>query len=196
MISLAMIRHGPTDWNKDRRLQGRTDVPLSAEGRDAAVRWRLSPGVLDYRPVSSPLLRAVETAALLGMEEPEIESRIQEMDYGEWEGQSLDDLRRDLGQEMADNETRGLDFRAPGGESPREVQARLTPWLAEVAARGKPTVAVSHHGVLRALLSLATGWPMTGNPPEKVIWGAIHYFELGDSGKIAVDRLNVSMEPT
>ena len=196
MISLAMIRHGPTDWNKDRRLQGRTDVPLSAKGRDATAHWRLPPGILDYHPVSSPLLRAVETAALLGMEDPEIEPRIQEMDYGEWEGQSLDDLRRDLGQEMADNETRGLDFRAPGGESPREVQARLTPWLAEVAARGKPTVAVSHHGVLRALLSLATGWPMTGNPPEKVIWGAIHYFELGDSGKIAVDRLNVSMEPT
>ncbi len=196
MISLAMIRHGPTDWNKDRRLQGRTDVPLSAEGRAAAARWRLPPGILDYHPVSSPLRRAVKTAALLGMEDPEIEPRIQEMGYGEWEGQNLDDLRRDLGREMEDNEARGLDFRAPGGESPREVQARLTPWLTEVAARGRPTVAVSHHGILRALLSLATGWQMTGNPPEKITWGTIHYFELDESGNIAVDRLNVSMEPT
>ena len=51
----------------------------------------------------------------------------------------LADLRAELGPAMAENEARGLDFRPPGGESPREVQARLKPFLADLAA---PTVAV------------------------------------------------------
>src|SRR3546814_15044213 len=65
---------------------------------------------------------------------------------------------------MAANEARGLDFRPPGGESPRDVQDRLRPLLAELAAAGADVVAVSHKGVLRALYALASGWDLRGTP--------------------------------
>ncbi len=194
--SLALIRHGPTAWTRDNRLQGHTDVPLSAEGREAVSRWRLPPVLSSYQWVSSPLTRATETARLLGAAPLRIEPRLKEMSYGEWEGRRLKDLRAELGPAIAENEARGLDFRPAGGESPRELLRRLSPWLAEVARDGRPTLAVTHQGVVRALLSLATGWDMTGRPPEKLAWGAVQFFRLDADGTVGVDRLNVSLEAT
>jgi probable phosphoglycerate mutase len=69
---------------------------------------------------------------------------------------------------MAANEARGLDFRPPGGESPREVCARLQALLAELAADPQPVVAVCHKGVIRAALVLATGWDMRSKPPLRL----------------------------
>src|SRR3546814_19841125 len=66
------------------------------------------------------------------------------------------------------NEARGLDFRPPGGESPRDVQDRLRPLLAELADAGEDVVAVSHKGVLRALYALASGWDMRGKPAPQM----------------------------
>lgn len=195
MTTLAMIRHGPTTWTRENRLQGHTDIPLSDEGRDMVSSWRVPPALDRFHWVSSPLRRAIETARLLGAENPEIEPSIKEMNYGDWEGSRFDDLRSALGEAMAENEARGLDFRPEGGESPREVQGRLLPWLSDVAGRGRPTVAVSHHGVLRALYSLAVGWTMVGRPPEKFQRGAVHYFQLDKNGKVSVERLNVSLAP-
>ena len=65
---------------------------------------------------------------------------------------------------MIENEARGLDFRPPGGESPRDVQARLRPFLESLR---DPTIAVTHKGVLRALYALATGWTMERKAPRQ-----------------------------
>ena len=70
--------------------------------------------------------------------------RLVEMHWGEWEGRLLAELRDELGAPMRENEARGWDFRPAGGESPREVWARIQPWLAEVAAAGEPTLAITH----------------------------------------------------
>lgn len=195
MTALVMIRHGPTAWNKDMRLQGLTDVPLSDEGREMVSNWRLPASTAGYRWVSSPLRRATETAILLGAADPRIEPRLTEMNYGNWEGRSLHELRQTLGEEMAANEARGVDFYPEGGETPRQVQERLTSWLAEVGKAGEPTLAISHHGVLRALYSLATGWNMVDALPEKFSWGAMHCFSVSTDGSVSVDRINVSLEP-
>jgi probable phosphoglycerate mutase len=97
---------------------------------------------------------------------------------------------------MAENEARGLDFRPPGGESPRDVQARLEPWLAALAAGDQAiNVAVAHKGVIRALYALAVGWDMTGKPPEKLRDGCGHLFEIDEAGRPAVVRLNVPLAP-
>ncbi len=194
MTALAMIRHGPTAWTEENRIQGHSDISLSAAGRDMVSGWRVPPEIKDYDWVSSPLSRARETAVLLSGKEPAIEPRLREMNYGEWEGLRLTDLRTELGDEMAANEARGLDFRPPGGESPRQLQDRLRPWLSEVAARGRPTLAVAHHGVLRALVSLATGWTMAVPPPDKLQWGTAHTFRLDDDGAVSAERLNISLE--
>ena len=66
MTSLVVIRHGPTEWNAEGRIQGRSDVPLSAEGRATVSAWRMPAGIggPEWAWLSSPLQRARETAAL------------------------------------------------------------------------------------------------------------------------------------
>ena len=195
MTILAVIRHGPTAWNEDKRLQGRADVPLSADGCAAVAAWRLPVEIAGFAWTSSPLRRAVETAEILGARNLVTEPRLMETDWGAWEGRRLAELRRELGAAMAENEARGLDFQPAGGESPRQVQARLRPWLGDVAARGEATLAVTHKGVIRALAALATGWTMTGDPPAGLGRAAAHLFRLDGAGNIGVERLDIGLVP-
>jgi probable phosphoglycerate mutase len=116
------------------------------------------------------------------------------MDWGMWEGETLAGLRMRLGQEMAASEAAGLDFRPRGGESPREVQARLMPLLTDIAQTRRPTAAVTHKGVIRAVLALATGWDMRDKPPHRLDWSAAHLFRLDASGEPRIARLNVALE--
>jgi broad specificity phosphatase PhoE len=143
------------------------------------------------RVVTSPLARCVQTAALLGAPDAEREPRIVEMDWGRWEGESLAALRERRGEEMRENEARGLDFTPPEGESPRLVMGRLRSWLREVAEKEVPTLAVTHRGVIRAILAEATGWDMRGKAPAKLDWQAAHFFLLDRKGTPSVERLNV-----
>jgi probable phosphoglycerate mutase len=143
------------------------------------------------RVVTSPLARCVQTAALLGAPDAEREPRIVEMDWGGWEGEPLAALRERRGKEMRENEARGLDFTPPGGESPRRVLERIRSWLSEVAQKNLPTLAVTHRGVIRAILAEATGWDMRGKAPAKLEWQAAHFFVLDAKGTPRVERLNV-----
>ena len=194
MIDLLFLRHGPTEWNEAGRIQGRRDVPLVARARESLSRRRLPNRFGEGRRwISSPLLRAQQTARALGAEALEIEPRLIEMDWGEWEGWSLPALREALGAAMRENEARGLDFETPAGDGPRRVQARLRPWLAEVAGAGRPVAAVSHKGVGRALLALATGWDMQGRAPVRLRWEHAHRFEVSDAGEPRLVEPNVAL---
>jgi predicted glycosyltransferase/broad specificity phosphatase PhoE len=190
-VPLVAIRHAPTVWNAERRLQGRTDVPLSPEGEATARAWKLDPAWQDYRVIASPLARAQTTARLLFPGRAiAIDARLIEMSFGDWEGKSLAELRGKAGSDAESRERMGLDFQAPGGESPRQVQARIAPLLAEIIA---PTIIVTHKAVLRALLSLATGWEMLGKPPVKLQPSTAHVFSVHEGGALAIDRMNVSL---
>jgi broad specificity phosphatase PhoE len=189
---LALIRHMPTEWNAAGRLQGREDLPLAA---GAAPEWRVPPELDGFRWLTSPLRRAIDTAHRLGIAEPVVEPRLAEMGWGAWEGETLAGLRSRLGAEMAMAEAAGLDLRPPGGESPREVQARVMPLLAEIARSARPTATITHKGVIRAVLSLATGWDMKDKPPHRLSWSAAHLFRLDTAGRPSVACLNISLEP-
>ncbi len=191
MTALALIRHGMTAWNSEGRMQGRRDVPLSEAGRAALAGLRPPPELDGFAWLSSPLVRAVETAELLSGQSPEVDPRLVEMDWGEWEGLTLDELRA-AHPEMAANEERGLDFQPPGGESPRQVQDRLKPLLAELAG-GPPRVVVSHKGVMRAIMALAFEWPFKGRAPAKLARHAAHLFTLEADGRPRPGRLNLPL---
>lgn len=185
MTRLALLRHADTAWSVERRIQGRMDLPL-LPGCAVMVPAEFS----SFRTVTSPLRRCVETAALLGRADAEREPRLAEMSWGSWEGRRLEELRAELGEAVRDNEARGWDFRPEGGESPRDVLARVQPWLAEVAARGQATLAVTHRGVIRAVLAHALGWDLRGKPPVKLDWHAVHLFSVDTGGTARVERLN------
>jgi probable phosphoglycerate mutase len=131
----------------------------------------------------------------LAGQEVTADERLVEMDWGAWEGRTLADLRRAGGLAMEQNEARGLDFRPPGGESPREVQRRLRCWLLDVAAADRPIVAVTHKGVMRAALSLACGWDMRTKPPVKVAWTSGHLYLLSAAGSLAIKQLDLEFAP-
>ena len=194
MLSIDVLRHAPTAWNEAGRMQGRHDVPLGPGGRQTAALWRLPPDVArGARIVSSPLARAVETATLLCGRAPAIADALIEMDWGAWEGFRLDELRSRHGDAFVRNAARGLDFRPPGGESPREVMTRALAWIHQVVRDAVPVVAVTHNGVLRALLAAATGWDMLGKPPVRTRPGTVQRFAVARAGTLRLVASNVPL---
>jgi broad specificity phosphatase PhoE len=168
LTRLLLIRHGSTEWNEARRLQGRADPGLSPRGRTEVRSWRLPEVWKDARWLSSPLRRARETAALLTAAPVELEPRLIETDWGAFEGRTLSDVRAEDPAGMAASEARGLDFRPPGGESPREVADRFRSLATELSEAATPVVAITHKGVVHAAIALATGWAMRGKPPVRL----------------------------
>ncbi|MBM3508667.1 MAG: histidine phosphatase family protein [Alphaproteobacteria bacterium] len=186
-VSLALIRHFPTAWNTSGRIQGRTDIPLADPERRGGALGR---DLVDRDWYVSPLERARATAALLGIAAPAVDPRLIEMDWGTYEGQTLDDLRRGLGTRLAKNEAHGLDFRPEGGETPREVAGRFQAFLNDIARNQRPAGAITHKGVIRAALVLATKWDMRGKAPVKLAWDRAHIFAVAADGALRLDRPN------
>jgi probable phosphoglycerate mutase len=194
-LTLLLLRHGPTDWNAEGRIQGHSDIGLSPQGEATVATWRLPPACCDGQWYVSPLVRARRTAALLGHAEALVEPRLIEANWGQWEGERLADLRARLGATLVEEEARGLDFHPPGGESPRDLQQRIMPFLHEVARLDRPAVAVTHKGIIRAIYALAIGWDMRGDPPDKLKDEHAHLFELDREGTPRAKRLNLSLRP-
>lgn len=193
-LPFAILRHAPTVWNAEGRLQGLTDIPLSPAGELAARSWHLPAPADRWRRTCSPLQRARRTAELLRPSAPvAIDLRLCEMSFGIWEGRSVASLRAEGGEAFAAAEDLGLDFHPPGGESPRMVMTRLQGWIADLVSRGEPVVAVSHKAAIRALLALATGWDMTGRQPVKLDWRCLHFFSAHGDGRVTLDRPNVPL---
>ena len=155
MTPIALMRHYPTDWNTNGRLQGRSDIPLTDQARaDLRARHMPSPW-REARVVASPLVRARETAELLAEGRPVlIEPRLVELSWGDWEGR--------LAADLLDNDTSGfrpthlwtMDERAPGGESQQEAWNRVAPALADLAT-GPAVVVVTHKALMRLILRSA-----------------------------------------
>lgn len=195
MTQLVLIRHGPTEWNESRLVQGRSDIALSAAGRAEVEGWRVPGEFASFDWIASPLRRARETAEILYGAPVPTDERLTEMDWAAWEGRTLDDLRAEIGNLMTAWEARGLDFRAPGGESPRDVQARLRPFLAERARAERPTVAVCHRGVIRAVYALAISWDMTSKAPRRLADACAQVFTLAPDGTPRVRELDLPLVP-
>ena len=193
-VRVLMVRHGRTAWNERGRIQGHTDIPLSEAGRARlrAVQIPLAYG--EYAWQSSPLRRAVESAALLGAKNLEVDARLMEMHWGNWEGETRPELRKRLGAQMQRMEERGVDFRPSGGESPRELIHRLNEWLRDLRAGGHGVIAVTHKGVIRAALALAAGWDLRGSAPLRLDWERAHLFALRD-GRLQMEEMNIALHP-
>ncbi len=164
---IYLLRHGQTEFNRDRRMQGRLDSPLTELGVAQARRMGecLKPFVDDparWSVVSSHLGRARQTAeivrATLGLSCPlETDERLAEIHMGEWEG-----LQREEIPNVADKlAVHDWIFRSPGGETYDAVAARLSAWLAEVDERdSRRRVVVSHGAAGRVLRHLYAKGPV------------------------------------
>ena len=149
---LFLVRHGESTYNAEGRLQGQADPPLSPRGRaEAEALAQVLDGIAPARVISSDLLRARETAALLGHPEAPTDARLREIDVGEWEGRPLSEFPP--GPEPS---WRGGPLVPPGGEAWPELVARVGGVVDELLAGGGPWLVVAHGGVVRAAVAYLT----------------------------------------
>ena len=157
--TIVLVRHGETDWNRERRFQGHADQPLNEAGRRQAGELADILGGERLAAVyTSPLRRARETAAIVaervGLEAHELEA-LREIDVGDWQGLTIEEIRTRF-PERADVAWRsGWE----NGETHGELDARVIPALHALAGRhaGESVLGVTHAGPIRAALAAATG---------------------------------------
>jgi len=163
MLRLILARHGETVYNMQGRYQGQADLPLNDTGQQQAARLasRLSQEEI-HAIYASDLQRARETAAAIAA--PHVlpvrdDPRLREMDFGEWEGLTYEEIQERYLQQLAAWEADPLDVAPPGGETLAQVAARVQAVLDEITrAHPEQTVLlVAHGGPLRVLLCLALG---------------------------------------
>ena len=162
---LYYVRHGQTDWNAERRLQGQHDIPLNALGRTQAIqcgtilrdlfeRDNRQANDLDY--FASPLGRARKTMELMRTElglDPQVyrtDVRLMEMSFGRWEGFTAAELQAREAQALAARERDKWNFALPGGESYAQLMIRVRTWYQTVE---RDAVVSAHGGVARALIA-------------------------------------------
>jgi probable phosphoglycerate mutase len=168
---LYLVRHGETDWNRERRVQGATDIPLNDTGRAQA---REAADLLVRRSfdavVASPLSRAFETGSIiaerLGLDTPSTLDDLKERSYGDAEGMTNDEIA-----------ARWPDDVVPGRESRRALLARVTEALGEIAIRfdAGSVVVATHGAVIRCVVNaVAPGAADSWTTPIRN--GSIHSF--------------------
>ena len=182
MNNIIFIRHAETEWNMLGLIQGHTDIPICKEGETNAKKWKID--LNNYTLWSSPLQRAIKTAELVFSKKPKIENALIEMNWGDWEGKKLSELRNKLGIKMIINENLGLDMRPVNGETPREVQGRVSNWLLSIYNLGNNHVCVTHKGVIRSVIALSTDWEMKGKIPIKIENGKAYSFNFSNKKKL------------
>ena len=162
---LYVIRHGQTDWNAERRLQGQKDIDLNAIGREQArqngidLREILAFENQPFDFVASPLRRTRETMEIareamgLPPKDYRTDERLVEVSVGAWEGFTLKELKATEPERLAERKAGKWDFIPPGedAESYEILSWRVGSWLTSVE---RPTVCVTHGGVIRSLFRL------------------------------------------
>ncbi len=144
-----LVRHGQTDWNIEKRLQGQSDIPLNDAGRaEAALLSEKLDGVAFTACFASDLQRAAETAKILSTARSfpvKLDHRLRERNFGPWEGHLASEFMASLeqGQQLVAVET------------DEAIQQRVFPCLNEIADLfpGATVLIVTHGGVIRSLLA-------------------------------------------
>ena len=169
-MKIYLFRHGETDWNRARRLQGQSDIPLNEAGRELAVRTSQAVAQIPFdRAYTSPLSRARETARiLLGDRDIALEGdeRLKEMHFGEHEGADFDAAKRPgSGHPLQDFFCRPQSYVPPSGaESIQEAMARGRAFLEEkilpLEGECENILVVAHGALNRGILSAVAEIPL------------------------------------
>lgn len=186
MFDIVLIRHGRTDWNQKGLYQGHTDRPLLENSRTDLEAYKIPSLWQDYTIVASPLLRAQQTAQILFNRVDFTESKIIEMDMGEWEGKPLEEIKALEDYSPPSYGWKGWDYGPPGGETYRQVRTRFESWLKNIES---PTIAVTHKGVILAALGLAHNWDMASKRPFKMPADVAYLFKLESNGTLRFEGI-------
>lgn len=173
-MTLALVRHGRTEWNHARRMQGRSEIRLDEHGRaQASAVGALLARAHWHRIISSPLVRAAETAELIGDRLPEAErasdERLVERDYGAAEGMPVSEAHE-----------RWPDGDYPGAEPLAELIGRARHAVLEIERREGDSVIVSHGTLLRTVVE-----DLTGSACPRILNGQVVLLERDAAGLVS-----------
>ena len=195
---IYFVRHGMTEWNKQFRYQGSTDIPLCEEGERQAERaaQRLTQ-LRGTTVISSPLKRSLRTAEIiakeLGTSGVEVWNELTEVDFGGWEGLTVPQIKEKYGAELFEKwRNEQLDVTAPDGESVCETYERAAAAAAKLLARREERLIVVGHGAFFRVLLL----PLIRMPRCSLFWRmrldncSISAFDVDRQGRASVTFLN------
>lgn len=165
-MKFLFVRHGETDWNVKKKIQGSTDIPLNENGIRQAqelAKELVEQNVKAARIYTSPQVRAAKTAEIIGQAlqvECFVEDGLREMDLGLWEGRNWDEIQREDKATFLYWNAHRRYTRTPQGESYNDVLGRTLEALADIMRReAEDVVVVSHSAVIMALLCYLAGAP-------------------------------------
>jgi broad specificity phosphatase PhoE len=184
-MALYFVRHGETDWNRVKRFQSTSDVPLNERGLAQAaclanelLRREIKIGELRC----SPLQRAVKTAQIIGDRlgvNPIVDERITELPFGDWEGMFEADLATQFGEQFQTWRDSHYTLAPPGGQCLRDAADRLRPALGDLLepSLNGNTMVVAHQAIMMAMkaaltddYSVAAAYSYKQNNDEVDVW--------------------------
>lgn len=163
---LLLARHGETDWNRERRVQGHTDIPLNERGREQAAKLAARLQAFEIHALhASDLSRAAETARIVGESLrllPRLSPAWREIGLGALEGRDAPGAHKDFG-ELVSAAARQEAPLADGAETFASFEARIVAGLERLGRdhAGRNVLVVSHGGTLKTLIAHLLGLPAT-----------------------------------
>lgn len=195
MIRVGLIRHAMTQWNFEKKIQGREDIDLNMEGIKQAAVWGnvLSSEKFDLI-LSSTMIRAQHTAQIISDKikvAVECDIDLREQDFGEWEGEKIKDIRKHNPGQVEAQESRGWQFCPPGGESRINVLNRTFGALENAAQKfdNKYILIVTHNSVIKTLIYRVLGRKFI--PGEPALLKDYHLHTLAFDKTLEIERLNI-----
>lgn len=192
MKNLFLVRHGHTIWSDTGGVAGRSDIPLSDVGEAAVTTLgqTFKPETSFTQWFSSPLQRTRQTSSILRSElssisndplpEDCIDARLVELNFGDWEGMTWDDVHRDYEQSMRHWGEDWVNRSPPNGESFDDQVHRCGQWLSDwkrnlISDSASSTMVIAHGGTIRALLCLCLNWQLSNAmsfniDPASICW--------------------------
>ena len=196
----GLIRHAETVWNRESRIQGHGDSPLTASGKMEADRWGLALSRISWdRIVGSDLGRAVATAEIINnhLQIPvEADTRLREQDWGEWTAEPAEKIKNEELHKLDVAKRSGWQFCPPGGEDRIKVWQRSHNALVAAARKwpGNNILVITHEGVIKNLIYRLCN--RLYEPDEAALIKArhMHWFVIQNRG-LQLDRINALRLP-
>lgn len=192
----GLLRHGKTEWNSVKKIQGSADSPLTEEGREQTKAWVPTLSNFNWhRILASDLGRVKQTVEIInsGLKLPvSFDSRLREQNWGEWEGLTIPFIKENYYAELEKRVAMGWEFRAPGGESRQEVYLRVFTALREAADKwpGQNILVVCHQGIIKCTLYRILRREFLPDEDPLLKLNSLHLIKL-QTDRFEIDQLNV-----
>lgn len=186
--SFGLLRHAETLWNRQNRVQGSMDSPLTQAGREKYRRWGTflsSPHWSWNRIICSPAPRAKESALIineaLGVD-LEIIDDLREQSWGDWEGLTMEEISATLDKGLEQLTNMGWAFKPSSGESRSDVRRRVCAALDRLGDTypGENVLIISHQGVIKSLVYAIENRQFLPDEPKLIKKNCLHTVTRND----------------